>query len=293
MKQSMVSSWVNSPWRLGLISGLFAVLALRLPLFVIPAAALTILPVLQSGLLRGGTAVLVGSFLVVCGWLVLGLPPGQVLPLVFPVWAAAVPMALFLRHFGRLEPSMLWVGAVMLIFVLGMHTWTDDVVTFWHEWLKSAVVAVPGADLRGLEEARMLRLANGFMAMVFGLTLMLSLMLGRWLQYRLSPSGSFAREFRELSLPSWVLALSVAVIWAGGLRDVVMLSDLLMVAMLLYSMVGLAVIHGVLSVRGMSVGWLWPVYLLVAFLPPEALATLALIGAVDTFVHFRIQERSS
>jgi len=65
------------------------------------------------------------------------------------------------------------------------------------------------------------------------------------------------------------------------------------VAMLLYSMVGLAVIHGVLSVRGMSVGWLWPVYLLVAFLPPEALATLALIGAVDTFVHFRIQERSS
>ena len=291
--QTIILSWVKSPWRLGLIAGLFAVLALRLPVFVIPATGLVVIPILQFGLVRGGMAVLVGACLLLAGWLALGLPLGQMLPLALPVWLAVVPMALFLRRSSRLEPPLLWAGAIMLIFVLGMHTWTDDVVSFWREWLNHAMAAVPGADLKGLEEASMMRLVNGFVAMVFGLALMLSLMLGRWLQYKLFPSGSFAREFRELSLPTWVLALAVAVIWAGGLRDVVMLSDLLMVAMLLYSMVGLAVIHGVLFVRGMSAGWLWPVYLLMAFLPPEALATLALIGAVDAFVHFRIQERAS
>lgn len=291
--QAIVSSWANSPWRLGFIAGLFAVLALRLPVFVIPASALVVLPILQLGLVRGGMAVLVGACVLLAGWLALGLPLGQMLPLALPVWLAVVPMALFLRCSDRLEPPLLWMGAITLIFVLGMHTWTDDVVSFWREWLNHARAALPVADLKGLEEASMMRLVNGFVAMVYGLALMLSLVLGRWLQYKLFPSGSLAREFRELSLPSWVLALAVAVIWAGGLRDVVMLSDLLMVAMLLYSTVGLAVIHGVLFVRGMSAGWLWPVYLLIAFLPPEALATLALIGAVDAFVHFRIQERVS
>jgi hypothetical protein len=40
----------------------------------------------------------------------------------------------------------------------------------------------------------------------------------------------------------------------------------------------------------MSGGWRVPVYLLIAFFPPEMLATLALIGVIDTFVHFRVQE---
>ncbi len=291
--QALVSSFVNSSWRMGILAGVFGVLALRLPLFAIPAAALVALPILQSGVLRAGPCLLIGGALVAAGWAGLGLLPGQVLPLVFLLWPVMVAMAEILRRRGRLGPALLLAGAVMLCFVLAMHTWTDDVVTYWHEWLKAAVSAVPGADLKSLEEGRLLRLMNGFVAMVYGLALILGLMLGRWMQFMAFPPGDFAREFRWLTLPSWVLALAVAVIWAGGLRDVVMLADLLMITILLYFFVGLAVIHGVIFVRGISSGWLIPMYLLLAFSPPEALATLALIGVVDTFVHFRVQEAAS
>lgn len=285
-----ISSLIHIPGWLGVLAGLFGVLALRLPAFAIPSAALVALPIMQFGILRGGTVLLSGSAVLLAGWYGLGLPPGQILPLVFLLWPWMVLLAEVLRRTGRLGPACLVAGALMLVFVLAMHTWTDDVVTFWHEWLQRALAAVPGADLKGFEQSSMLRLVNGFVAMIFGLALIVALMLGRWLQFMAFPPGDFGREFRAISLPAWVLALAVAVMWAGGLRDVVMLSDLLMVAILLYAVVGLAVIHGVLFVRGMSAGWRVPVYLLIAFFPPEALATLALIGVVDTFVHFRVQE---
>ena len=234
--------------------------------------------------------VLLACLLVAMGWYGLGSPSGLAFPLVLALWPPLLLMTLVLKRSGNWGLALQVAGAVMLVFVLAMHTWTDDVVTFWHDWLQRALAAVPGADLKGFEQSSMLRLVNGFVAMIFGLALIVALMLGRWLQFMAFPPGDFGREFRAISLPAWVLALAVAVMWAGGLRDVVMLSDLLMVAILLYAVVGLAVIHGVLFVRGMSAGWRVPVYLLIAFFPPEALATLALIGVVDTFVHFRVQE---
>jgi len=248
--------------------------------------------VLHEGLARSAGVVLMAGVLVVLGWYGLGTPPGLAFPLVFALWPPLLVMTWILRRGGDWGPALLVAGAVMLLFVLAMHTWTDDVVTFWDAWLHRALAAVPGADVKGFEQGSMLRLVNGFVAMLYGLALMLALMLGRWFQFVAFPPGDFGREFRAISLPAWVLALAVAVMWAGGLRDIVMLSDLLMVAILLYAVVGLAVIHGVLFVRGMSSVWRLPVYLLIAFFPPEALATLALIGVVDTFVHFRVQEAS-
>jgi hypothetical protein len=246
--------------------------------------------VLSQGLARGMGAVMLAGLMVAVAWHSLGSPVGLAFPLVLALWPPLLLMSLVLRRGGDLGQPLRVAGAVMLIFVLAMHTWTEDVVMYWHEWLQRAVGAMSGADLKGFDKSPMLRLVNGFVAMVYGLAIMLALMLGRWLQFMAFPPGDFGREFRAIALPAWVLALAVAVMWAGGLRDVVMLSDLLMVAILLYAIVGLAVIHGVLFVREMSAGWRAPVYLLIGFFPPEALATLALIGVVDTFVHFRVQE---
>ena len=277
-------------WVSGVIAGLFAVLSLRLPPFSILSSSIVAMVALSEGLARTMGVVLLAGLLVAMGWYGLGSPSGLAFPLVLALWPPLLLMTLVLKRSGNWGLALQVAGAVMLVFVLAMHTWTDDVVTFWHDWFQRALAAVPGADLKGFEQSSMLRLVNGFVAMIFGLALIVALMLGRWLQFMAFPPGDFGREFRAISLPAWVLALAVAVMWAGGLRDVVMLSDLLMVAILLYAVVGLAVIHGVLFVRGMSAGWRVPVYLLIAFFPPEALATLALIGVVDTFVHFRVQE---
>ena len=277
---------------MGVLAGLFGVLALRLPMFVIPATALVAVPILREGPWRGGVALLVGSAAVAVGWAGLGLPPGQRLPLVFVLWPVMVPMAEIVRRTGQLGLALLVAGAAMLVMVLAMHGFTGDGLDFWQGWLQRTLAAIPGASQRLGDEASglRLRLFNGFLALLLGLSLFLALLLARWLQFQVTSRAGFAAEFRRLQLPLWVLPLTVALIWAGGLRDPALLSDLLMIGILLYFFVGLAVLHGVFHVRGWRPAWLIPAYLLIMLSPPEAMAALALVGAVDVFVRFRDQQ---
>ena len=277
---------------MGVLAGLFGVLALRLPMFVIPAAALVALPILREGPWRGGVALLVGSAVIAAGWVGLGLPPGQRLPLVFVLWPVMVPMAEIVRRTRQLGPALLVAGAAMLVMVLALHGFTGDGVDFWQGWLQRTLAAIPGASQRLGDEASglRLRLINGFLALLLGLSLFLALLLARWLQFRATSRAGFAAEFRRLQLPLWVLPLTVALIWAGGLRAPALLSDLLMIGILLYFFVGLAVLHGVFHVRGWRPVWLIPAYLMIVLSPPEAMAALALVGAVDVFVRFRDQQ---
>lgn len=274
----------------GVLAGLFGVLALRLPMFVIPAAALVALPILREGSWRGGLALLVGIAVVAAGWVGLGLPPGQRLPLAFVLWPVMVPMAESVRRTGQLGLALLVAGVAMLVMVLTMHGFTGDGVDFWQGWLQRNLAAIPGASQRVGDEVGGLRLINGFLALLLGLSLFLALLLARWLQCRAIGQTGFATEFRRLQLPLWVLPLTVALIWAGGLLDPALLSDLLMIGILLYFFVGLAVLHGVFHVRGCRPVWLIPAYLLIVLSPPEAMAALALVGALDVFVRFRDQQ---
>ena len=285
-----VLSVLHHPGWTGVLAGLFGLLALRLPMFVIPAAALVALPILRDGLWWGGVALLAGSTVVAAGWVGLGLPLGQRLPLVFVLWPIMVPMAEIVRRTGPLGPALLVAGAAMLAGVLALHGFTGDGVDFWQSWLQRTLAAIPGASQRMGDEVGSLRLINGFLALLLGLSLFLALLLARWLQFRATGRAGFAAEFRHLQLPLWALPLTVALIWAGGMQDPALLSDLLMIGILLYFFVGLAVLHGVFHVRGWRPVWLIPAYLLIVLSPPEAMAALALVGAVDVFVRFRDQQ---
>ncbi len=274
----------------GVLAGLFGVLALRLPPFAIVAAALVALVCLREGVYRGLLVTLIGGALVAAGWFTLGSRPGLAFPLVLPLWPTVLLMAEWVRRGRSLGTALAVAGAVMVSFVAFMHFLTGDVVGFWHEWLTRAVAAVPGATVKGFEDNDTVRLMNGFMALLLGLALFLALLLGRWMQSLMSGRPRFAAEFRQLALPFWFLPVMVTLIWAGGVVDPILLADLLMVAILLYAFVGLAVLHGVLAVRGQSQGWALPAYVLLVYFPPQALAALALVGAVDVFVRFRVQQ---
>jgi hypothetical protein len=281
---------VRNIWVTGGLAGVFAVLALRLPPFAIISAALVAMAALRNGWQRGAGVAGIAGLIVSAAWLVVDTRPGLAFPLVFALWPPLLVMTELLRKSASQGRALLFTGGVMLAFVLVMHAVTEDVVVFWHEWLQAAVAAMPDADVKRFAKNDALRLMNGFMALVYGLGLMLALLLGRWMQSLAYHRGGFGPEFRQLTLPRWPLPLAVALIWAGGLWDAVLLADLLMVSILLYSFVGLAVIHGVVAVRGLSRRWLAPLYLLITVFPPQGLAALALLGAVDTFVHFRVQE---
>jgi hypothetical protein len=272
-----------------LAAGLFGIVALKVPPFGLPSAAVVGLYSLRKGWPHGLLVALGAGLLVGAGWYGLGSRPGLDFPLAFALWPPVLLAAEALRRTESQGLALLAVGLAVIAFVLGMHIVTGDVTAFWHAWLKRAVAGVPGATVRGFEENDSLRLMNGFLAVLYGLSLMVSLLFARWLQSLVYNPGGFGAEFRRLRLPRLVLPVAIAAVWLAGYWNPVLVADLFMVAMMLYFFVGLAVIHGVIAVRGLPWGWVVPVYIVLVYLPQYALSGLALLGAVDTFVNFRAQ----
>jgi hypothetical protein len=272
-----------------LAAGLFGIVALKVPPFGLPSAAVVGLYSLRKGWPHGLLVALGAGLLVGAGWYGLGSRPGLDFPLAFALWPPVLLAAEALRRTESQGLALLAVGLAVIAFVLGMHIATGDVAAFWHAWLKRAVAGVPGATVRGFEENDTLRLMNGFLAVLYGLSLMVSLLFARWLQSLVYNPGGFGAEFRRLRLPRPVLPVAIAAVWLAGYWNPVLVADLFMVAMMLYFFVGLAVIHGVIAVRGLPWGWVVPVYIVLVYLPQYALSGLALLGAVDTFVNFRAQ----
>ncbi len=281
---------MRSLWIAGAVAGLLGIVALKMPPFALLSAAVIGLAGLRKGWRYGLAASLVATLAVTAGWYMLGSRPGLEFPLVFALWPPLLLAAEVLRRTESQGFALLAIGLTLVGYVLTVHLVTGDVVEFWHAWLKRAVAGVPGATVQGFEENGTLRLMNGFLAVLYGLSLMLALLFGRWLQSLVYNPGGFGPEFRRLRLPRLTLPVAVGVVWAAGLWNRVLVADLFMIAILLYFFVGLAVIHGVIAVRGLSWGWAAPLYLALAYLPQFVLAGLALLGAVDVFVDFRAQK---
>ncbi|MFN5746864.1 MAG: hypothetical protein ACK443_12390 [Methylococcaceae bacterium] len=277
-------------WMAGMLAGIFALLGLRLLPFVILSGAMIAVPALRLGWRYGFMAITYAALILCAGWYWLGTPPGVPFPLALLIWPLLLVLTEARRRSGGLHLPLMAMGLIMVIYVIVMHLVTGDVMAFWQRWLSHAMAAVPGISVRSFEQNEALRVVNGFVAMLLGLSLMLALLLGRWLGSLSDQPGSFAPEFRALALSRMVLPLTVAAIWGAGLWEPLMKTDLLMVAILFYCFVGLAVLQGVIAIRGMSSLWLIPIYLMVLIYPPQGLVALALIGALDPFVHFRQQQ---
>lgn len=283
---------IRNPAGAGLLAGGFAVMALRLPFFAILSGGLVAFATLRSGWRSGMLAVALAGALLAVGYGYFGARPGLAVPLAPWLWLPLLVMAGALRRSGSQHIPLLLAAGVMAAFVIGAYLLTGDPARFWRDWLEQAIAAVPGSGFTGFRPGDDLRLINGFMGILYGLALMLSLWLARWLQGLADGQRTLADEFRRLELPKGGLVFAVGLVWAAGLVEPGMMVDLLMQALLVYGIAGLAVIHGVLAVRGMTPRWLAVAYLMLALFPPEAVAVLALVGALDAFIRFREQGES-
>ncbi|HYE37863.1 hypothetical protein [Methylocaldum sp.] len=273
------------------IVGLFGILSLKAVPFALLSAAVLGLVALRKGWLEGvavtaGAAVMVGA-----GVYLMELRPGLNFPVVFALWLPLLICAEVLRRTESQGLALLTVGLTVGLFVLGMHLVTGDVVEFWQSWLRRAVAAVPGATVQGFERDGTLRLMNGLIAVLYGLSLMFSLLCARWFQSLVYNPGGFGPEFQRLRLPRLVLPVVVAAIWAAGAVNQVLLADLLMIAVMIYFFVGLAVLHGLVAMRRSHWIWAAPPYVALVFVPQYALVGLALVGALDALIDFRTRAR--
>jgi hypothetical protein len=258
-----------------------------LPLILLSAAAVGLVTLRRGGweglLTLGAASVLTGAIF----WF---LPPrpGFAFPLVFALWPPVWIGAMVLRYTSSQGASLTVMGVLAVIYVVAMHAITGGaVVDFWRSWLERAIANVPGATVEGFDYEGTLRLLNGLVAMIYGMSAFAALLLARWWQALLYYPGGFKSEFLALRTPRFLLPALIAGMWLAGYFSQLVLADLVLVALAIYLFQGLAVVHAVISLRDLSGFWLALVYGLLVLIPQYGIVGLAWLGAIDSLFDLR------
>lgn len=275
------------------IAGSLGTLAVILPPFSLFSGATVGLVTLRHGIKEGliitaGAALIVAvAFLIIAGRADLSflLLVGLWLPNVLGCWV--------LRTTQSQTSTLLVIGGFAALFAVGMHLVTGDVTTWWQQWIEQVMsqANIEGITVEQLTQANALILMNGLVAMLFGLNLMLTILLARWWQGLLYNPGGFVKEFYALRLPRnftlFIILLS-AVVLTGVLDNKAhILTDLFIIAVMMYLFQGLAAMHGMAAVRGLPQLWLLPVYLGLFFLSLYFIIGLATVGITDSLINLR------
>ncbi|PCI12136.1 MAG: hypothetical protein COB71_10430 [Thiotrichales bacterium] len=149
------------------------------------------------------------------------------------------------------------------------------------------------ADLSAGEASDMLegmaRMMTGLVAAVLLYSTMINLSLARWFQGMLYNPGGFQQEFHALFLEKRV-AIVAALIGAGGMifaGQGGISQDLMILVVALFSIHGLALVHGVIGITGMGRGWLFALYVGLVIVPPHIAMMLAMVGYIDSWADIR------
>jgi hypothetical protein len=193
----------------------------------------------------------------------------------------------WLRSTASQSNALMAVGLVCALFVVGMYLAVGDVVAWWNEWILTAMPGAGDSSTAEFGAEDNIRLANGFVAMLLGFGAMFTLLFARWMQGKSFNPGGFAAEFIAIKLPRVVLVGILIVLIASSAINTQMMTDLFMVAIMLYFFPGLSVLHGVVVRRRLNRNWLVAPYLGLLFLPWILIPGLAILGAADAFIDFR------
>jgi hypothetical protein len=123
-----------------------------------------------------------------------------------------------------------------------------------------------------------------------------SLFIARWWQAMLFNPGGFGAEFRALRA-DWRLAVGAVVVLVGLLllegEPRRLAAELMLVALVVFSLQGLAVAHGLLAGSRQAGLWIGALYIAIALLWPYPLLALGAVGLIDTWVDFRTRQGPS
>lgn len=275
------------------IAGLFGTLAIILPPFSLFSGAAVGLVTLRHGVKEGLIVTTGAVLLMTVIFLTTARRADLSLLLLLGVWLPNIFGCWVLRNSQSQTFTLLSVGGLAALFAASMHIITGDATAWWQQWIEQAVspANIEGIAVNQLIQQSAMALMNGLVAMFFGLSLMLTILLARWWQGLLYNPGGFAKEFRALRLPrslTILVILLAAIVLSGMLgRGGYVLIDLFIIAIMMYLFQGLAAMHGMVAIRGLSQWWLLPAYIGLFILPPHFIVGLAMIGVADSLINFR------
>ncbi len=275
-----------------LLSSLFAILAMILPPLSYISGAIVALTTLRRGVGEGAliagiaTGALAIMSLISTGNMVVAMVFAMMVWL--PVWILSVVLRQTISLPLTLAVAAMQVVVVMVIF----HMAVGDTVAWWSALFDKAFADALGQP--GMAEmATMLenapQMMTGIMSTAFFVSMALSLLLARWWQAALYNPGGFRDEFHQIRLDrrvaiagSAILVLALVSATPGSI-----ITDLAVIVGVYASVFGVALIHHWVAGTEASKAWLILLYLLLAFIAPQILVVLAIIGFADAWFNIR------
>lgn len=281
-------------WQAMIVAAILALLSLKLPPVSIVSSAAVALVTLRRGAFEGLLVLLCSSIAAgVLGFFLLGnylFALGYGLVLWLPVWAISI----VLRE-GRLL-SLAFEIAVLLgiVGVIGFYLFNDDPARVWNAALLQMMAPMLEApDVPVDDVKRSIAVFSHYMTGVVAAGsvsgLLLGLLLGRWWQAVLYNPGGFRQEFLALRIqPSLSIACIIVVAVAVAASGIVseMAWNVTVLLFVLYTFIGTAVLHVVIS-SWRTKRYMLPLFYILIFMIPHALIPVALIGLGDTWLNLR------
>ena len=275
-----------------------AVLALLLPPLSYLSGAGVALVTLRLGS-REGVLVMLGAGLALglLAFAALGNPsPGIAYVLVI-----GLPLGLLgwiLRSTQSLALTLSAAAGMGMLTVVGVHIFTSDTASWWLEILNAVVrpaLEQAGArnDAQQITELliELSQVLTGLLAAAMMLSLVISLLIGRWWQGMLYNPGGFRQEFHGLHI-SRVLTLPLLGVLAVSVLDKGLAgqiaAELLVVLLVLYMIQGLALAHRMAARFHAHVAWLIALYALLFVALPKVAIVLAAAGFAATWLNFQV-----
>lgn len=273
-----------------------AILSLLMPPLLIVSVAAVCLVTLRNGAIEG-LKVLVGSTVATAlmSFMLLGTSLVSFTYL-FIMWLPAFLVSMVLRDTGQLNKALEFLVVLGMLAVAGVYLTLESPAQFWltgiHEVLKSLAeqqeLPVTQAEL---EDGLVFwsQYITGVVVAGTLVSLLMSLMLGRWWQGLLYNAGGFDEEFSHFRLLPrdgivFVILMALGVLLDGSFAELVWNLDIQV--LLLFFIVGISVVHVVIKNRGGS-RYLLGFFYIAVFFVPHLVIPLVLIGLSDVWMDWR------
>ena len=281
-------------WQAMMVASSLALLSLIMPPVSIVSSATVALVTLRKGTTEGLYVLLSACVAAaLLGALVLGsyqfaLGYGAILWI--PVWLISIVLREG-RHLSLALEIAVILGALA---VIGYYLYNPEPAQMWRHVLQQIVqpmLEMPDAPVEKIQKS--LDIAVHYMTGIIAAGsvsgLLLGLLLGRWWQSRLYNPGGFKLEYLSLKTQPLVaiggiIILAIALVANGIISEIAW--NITILSFVLYTFIGTAVLHVILS-AAKAKWFLLPTFYLLLFMMPHILLPVAFIGLGDTWMNLR------
>ncbi len=209
-------------------------------------------------------------------------------------------LSMVLRKTASQGTTLAATGVLGTLAFCAIHLFTGNPLAWWRDALaRILMLELDDEPVRAQLDPAVLQALNRLIdqvamasyfsvwSMIFA---MVAVLLARWWHSLLDNPGGFGQEFRELRLDrrvAWLtVGLGVLSLFDGDLGDG-LIAILFRLALTLYVVQGLAVVHTWVAHRKASRGWLVAVYVLLMAPLPIGVLGLAIAGFSDAWLDYR------